>query len=67
VFQFVFLLSLWSTAGSGQVGVVKLAGLSPLHRACKFGHCGCVRVLLAAGAPVDSFTSQQEYVVCIVC
>jgi len=66
-FQFVFSLSLWSTAGSVQVGVVNLAGLSPLHLACQFGHCGCVRVLLAAGALVDSFTSQQEYVVCIVC
>ena len=47
--------------GCGQFG-----WFDPLHLACKFGHCGRVRMLLAARAPVDSFTSQQEYVVCIV-
>ena len=44
-----------------QVNMTSSAGLTPLHLACQYGHSESVKVLLAAGAPVDALTPQQEY------
>jgi len=35
-------------------------GFSPLHAACSNGHAECVRVLLAAGAPVEVRLARRD-------
>ena len=45
-----------------QLGAARwpMGGFSPLHAACSNGHAECVRVLLAAGAPVGVRDSRGE-------
>ena len=45
-----------------QLGAARwpMGGFSPLHAACSNGHVECVRVLLAAGAPVEVRDSRGE-------
>lgn len=39
--------------GGAHVNRASKQGCTPLHRACREGHCAVVRALLAAGARVD--------------
>ena len=45
-----------------QLGAARwpMGGFSPLHAACSNGHVECVRVLLAAGAPIEVRDSRGE-------
>jgi hypothetical protein len=42
-------------------------GCTPLHAACRFGHCRLVKFLLASGAHTDVLDAQQRSVIYFAC